>query len=254
VKGPAYLPEEQARAVLDNFIRDVNPLGRDYTDPDTNLDPAGDNPELDKLNDRNTALGRPLVLPRNRPVEIDLGSRDVIHDFFLPNFRTRLDVVPGMRGKLYVTASNDCPGPQLYTLKDLDDFLARKIDVMAIVNKNTPGAEFHSPGHRKPKYWRLTNKDGDTLLTNGMLITPEVLASARARGITALTATIYYDLVCEELCGMGHAKMQGKVIVLDEATLREPPYNNYFPPLARSAPAVTASSGAGNGLAVAAKQ
>ncbi|HWE01747.1 MAG TPA: cytochrome c oxidase subunit II [Tepidisphaeraceae bacterium] len=236
VPGPAYLPEQQALAALDDYISQINPLGRDYDDPDTNPDPTGQDAALAKLNDRNNALGRVLVLPKNRAVEIQLGSRDVIHDFFLPNFRTKLDVVPGMRGKLYITADSDCPGPKLYTLVELQQLVDRGKDVMAIVNKNTPGAELYSTGRRRPKFWRLT-KDGETFLVNGTFITADVIKNARAAGISKITATMTYDLVCEELCGIGHSKMQGKVIVLDDATLKEPPYNNYFPPAVPASPA-----------------
>jgi cytochrome c oxidase subunit 2 len=37
-----------------------------------------------------------LVLPLNRPVHIQLRSKDVQHAFFLPNFRVKQDLVPGM--------------------------------------------------------------------------------------------------------------------------------------------------------------
>jgi cytochrome c oxidase subunit 2 len=37
-----------------------------------------------------------LVLPQGRPVRVRLKSLDVIHSFFLPNFRVKQDAVPGM--------------------------------------------------------------------------------------------------------------------------------------------------------------
>jgi len=37
-----------------------------------------------------------LVLPVNRPIHIQLRSKDVQHAFFLPNFRVKQDLVPGM--------------------------------------------------------------------------------------------------------------------------------------------------------------
>ncbi|MDD4969450.1 MAG: cytochrome c oxidase subunit II [Paludibacter sp.] len=36
-----------------------------------------------------------LVLPLNKPVRVDLVSRDVIHGFFIPAFRIKEDCVPG---------------------------------------------------------------------------------------------------------------------------------------------------------------
>lgn len=251
VPGPAYLPEEEAAKILGDYIGQFNPLGRDFDDPDTNLDPSGENRDLGKLNDPNNALGRALVLPQGRAVEIQLGSKDVIHDFFLPNFRTRLDVVPGMRGKLYVTATKDCAVPRLYTLDELDALLAQKKELIAIVNQSTTGAELYSPGRRKPKYWRLADKGHSTFLTNGAFITSETIKTAQAAGLKALKATIAYDLVCEELCGLGHSEMRGRVIVLDEATLKEPPYINYFPaPPGASNTAATPQDASHGGLAV----
>jgi len=40
------------------------------------------------------SIGR-LVLPVNRPVKITLTSEDVIHDFGVPAFRSKIDVLPG---------------------------------------------------------------------------------------------------------------------------------------------------------------
>ena len=37
-----------------------------------------------------------LVVPMNRPVKLVMTSEDVLHDFFIPNFRIKQDVVPGM--------------------------------------------------------------------------------------------------------------------------------------------------------------
>jgi cytochrome c oxidase subunit 2 len=41
-------------------------------------------------------LTNQLVIPVNRPVHVRLRSKDVQHAFFLPNFRVKQDLVPGM--------------------------------------------------------------------------------------------------------------------------------------------------------------
>ncbi len=56
-----------------------------YPGPDGRLDTADD------FTDRNH-----LDLPVNRAVRIELISEDVIHSFFLPDFRVKQDAVPGM--------------------------------------------------------------------------------------------------------------------------------------------------------------
>lgn len=44
-------------------------------------------------------------IPAGRPVIVQLGSKDVIHSFFLPNFRIKMDAVPGMVTSLYFTGT-----------------------------------------------------------------------------------------------------------------------------------------------------
>ena len=58
-----------------------NPIGLDPKDPNGKDD-------IVLLND--------IHLPVNRPVRIRLRSKDVIHSFYVPDFRVRQDAVPGM--------------------------------------------------------------------------------------------------------------------------------------------------------------
>ena len=43
-----------------------------------------------------------MHLPVNETVQIHLKSKDVIHSFFVPQFRMKLDAVPGITGRLWV--------------------------------------------------------------------------------------------------------------------------------------------------------
>jgi cytochrome c oxidase subunit 2 len=45
-----------------------------------------------------------LHIPANRPVIVQLSSKDVIHSFFLPNLRIKMDAVPGLVTSLYFQA------------------------------------------------------------------------------------------------------------------------------------------------------
>jgi cytochrome c oxidase subunit 2 len=63
-----------------------NPIGLDKTDP-----ASADDVQL--LNQ--------LYLPKDRPVRVRVRSLDVIHSFFLPNFRVKQDAVPGMTTELW---------------------------------------------------------------------------------------------------------------------------------------------------------
>jgi len=60
---------------------DENYIGLDKSDPGAT--------------DDRMAVGE-LYLPADRPVRILIRSTDVIHSFFLPNFRVKQDAMPGM--------------------------------------------------------------------------------------------------------------------------------------------------------------
>lgn len=64
------------------LVNSDNPLGLDSNDE------AGKD-DLVSVNELHIPLGKPVLLT--------MSSKDVIHSFFVPEFRTKQDVVPGMR-------------------------------------------------------------------------------------------------------------------------------------------------------------
>ena len=50
------------------------------------------------------AVTAALAIPVNRPVELRLRSKDVIHNFWVPQLRFKQDLVPGMEIKVHFTA------------------------------------------------------------------------------------------------------------------------------------------------------
>lgn len=67
-----------------------------------------------------------IVVPVDRHVRMILRSKDVLHSFFIPNMRQKLDAVPGLRGELwfkptktglYEVACAELCGPQHYAMK-----------------------------------------------------------------------------------------------------------------------------------------
>jgi cytochrome c oxidase subunit 2 len=89
--GPAQAPMDNRQAMINAYIEQVNPLGKDMTDP------AGQD------DDWQNALARELVVPVNRPVEVHLSSRDVIHSLSIPAMRVKMDTVPGLIGVVTFT-------------------------------------------------------------------------------------------------------------------------------------------------------
>ncbi len=51
-----------------------------------------------------TTVGEVFV-PMNKPVKFIMTSEDVLHGFFIPNFRIKQDVVPGMYSSIWFTAT-----------------------------------------------------------------------------------------------------------------------------------------------------
>lgn len=107
------------------FVNATNPFGLDPRDP------TGQNNIL--------VTSGEMHLPLNKPVKLLLRSHDVLHDFYVPQFRARMNMVPGM-----VTS-----------------------------------------------FWFTPTKAGR------------------------------YEILCAQLCGVGHYNMRGYVVVEDEAHFRE---------------------------------
>ena len=59
-----------------------------------------------------------LRVPTNRPVHVRLRSADVIHSFYLPNFRTKQDAMPGMTTQIWFQAQEmgTKPGGSTYDI------------------------------------------------------------------------------------------------------------------------------------------
>lgn len=62
------------------LITPTNGLGIDYKDPKSWDD----------------KLAGEIVLPVNKPVRFAIGSKDILHSFYVPDFRVQINAVPGM--------------------------------------------------------------------------------------------------------------------------------------------------------------
>ncbi len=72
-----------------NLVSPTNPFGLDPEDP------AGQDDVL--------AFAQPLRLPVGQPVLLRLRAIDVLHSFYVPEFRVKMDAVPGMVTQMWFT-------------------------------------------------------------------------------------------------------------------------------------------------------
>lgn len=74
------------------FVSQNNPLGLDPNDPATKT---------------NVVILNDLHIVNNRPIEVRVRSTDVIHSFFVPNFRVKQDAVPGRTFAIWFTPDRE---------------------------------------------------------------------------------------------------------------------------------------------------
>ncbi|SDC82189.1 cytochrome c oxidase subunit 2 [Cupriavidus sp. YR651] len=65
--------------------------------------PLGLNPDDPNGQDDVIVVGPEVHLPLNRPIKVLLRSKDVLHDFYVPPFRARMNMVPGMVTSFWFT-------------------------------------------------------------------------------------------------------------------------------------------------------
>jgi cytochrome c oxidase subunit 2 len=219
VPGPAHLKYADAVKAINSYIDQVNPLGKDLDDPDG------------KDDDWSPTPGREINIPAMRPTEVQLSSKDVIHSFFLPNHRVKLDAVPGMRGKIVFTATmtsaqREKDSRRKYTVDELAAAYAAnehaEYTITITEQENTEGAELYKP-QRGASYWRYKDKENKTVIRHGGTLSKESIAKLKEAGVKDVWAYEpgYWELICEELCGQGHYTMTNKVMVLESEEYRQ---------------------------------
>jgi heme/copper-type cytochrome/quinol oxidase subunit 2 len=227
-RGMSY---PKALGEIGKYIENDNPLGQKI-DRKNPADPGLDDDYAPK------SLARRLILPVGRAIDLNLTAKDVLHDFFLPTFRVKLDAVPGMRGHIVFRAK---PEAQSTRRVPLDQVAA---DDPLWLDPETPGVTIGG----NPKSYRIYDPTGpktgarrvwlgqtpyETLGSGarrrlarqgpGAADDPQKLAAEvqkfkadlRGLGVTDLTVVgMIHEIVCEELCGQGHTTMKGEMLVV----------------------------------------
>lgn len=237
VQGPRDLPADQAAFEIDRYNTIENPLGKVYDDPRGRDD------------DYQGALARVMEVPVNRPVDVYLTSKDVIHSFTLPNFRVKLDTVPGLMGVFTFTPT--VTSKQLEqatrTTWQIDDLLAlmardpsQRQWIISIdpadphANKDAIGYRYAQPDSNRKNRQVSIIRDGGTLLYLPDEPEMDTLQRLKKTGIQRITVSKpgYFEIACQELCGQGHFTMQGRLVVLSQeeyAAKHEPAGGNSNP-------------------------
>ena len=75
------------------LVSDDNPFGIDPNDPNSMDDVLVDDSEVH--------------IPMGKPIKVVLRSLDVLHDFYVPQFRAKMDMVPGMVTYFWFTPTRE---------------------------------------------------------------------------------------------------------------------------------------------------
>jgi cytochrome c oxidase subunit 2 len=170
-----------------SLISAENPLGLDREDPAAKDD-------ITTINQLNLPVGKPVI--------VYLSTKDVIHSFSLPFFRVKQDAIPGQRIPVWFTPTT--------TTAQLRNEMARAFNI--------------SSGNIPAELTTLTamteyaDREGKVILEKGSMISEETVAQLRQAGITEVRAApdIPTEIACAQLCGLGHYRMRGFVVVQTE--------------------------------------
>ena len=124
-----------------NLVSDENPYGLDPNDPNSKDDIL--------------VMDADLHLKINQPVKVELRSFDVLHNFYVPQFRAKMDTLPGLityywftpekTGKYEILCAEYC-GTGHYAMrgyvqvdeeKDYSNWLAKQISYEKMLAKNS---------------------------------------------------------------------------------------------------------------------
>jgi cytochrome c oxidase subunit 2 len=166
-----------------NLVSSDNPLGLDRTDP--------------YAKDDITTINQ-LNLPVDKPIIIELSSKDVIHSLNLPLFRVKQDAIPGQLVKVWFQPT--------MTTDQIREKLGRTFSI-------TKGMPEELANLTSLEEYRA--KDSTVIVAKGGGFTEELLPQLIQAGITEVKAApdTPTEIACAQLCGLGHYRMRGFVTV-----------------------------------------
>jgi heme/copper-type cytochrome/quinol oxidase subunit 2 len=229
------MPREAAMKAIATDIG-ANTLGQFIDAKNAAADPGTDD-------DYSRTPGRPLVIPANRPIDLNLTAKDVLHDFFLPEFRVKLDAVPGMRGHIVFqsrfqstkrtpidqvpadkwiwldqTSPRATPGVEMSVSRPRRYQIFDPGDRTRTVRSRVWLSNFESFNDAATKRLQRTGMSLEDIAKNPQRLKDEVekfRSDLRGMGVGELSVVERkFEVVCEELCGGGHSTMRGEMVVV----------------------------------------
>ena len=145
-----------------------------------------------------------LYLPVNRPVILDITTKDVIHSFFLPLFRVKQDTIPGMSIPIYFTPT-----------RTTDDIRQEMRETVALRDKRN--FELYMP------VADVTDASGAVLVKKGTRLVTAAKKKLVDAGLTSVEVAPANptEIACAQLCGLNHYRMKGFVNVVTEAEFKK---------------------------------
>lgn len=170
-----------------SLISSDNPLGLDREDPAAKDD-------VTTINQLNLPVGKPVI--------IYLSTKDVIHSFGLPFFRVKQDAIPGQRIPVWFTPTTTTAQLRETMIRTYDIASGKIPEDLATL---TVTADY-------------SDAEGNVILSKGSMVTEETVAQLRQAGISKVQAApdIPTEIACAQLCGLGHYRMRGFVVVQTE--------------------------------------
>ena len=138
----------------------------------------------------NVASTEALVIPKGKAVRLKMVSTDVIHSYYVPDFRVKKDVVPNRYSMLWFETTGELTGGQAYMYEEGGKPLA----IRGCESAGTDCEDGHA-----------------------IKVKEQVLKHAKKNNIDV--GEIKYDVhqvFCTEYCGNDHSRMLSKIVVLDE--------------------------------------
>jgi len=141
-----------------------------------------------------------LHLPVNRPVVLEITTKDVIHSFFLPVMRVKQDAIPGMLIPVHFVPTK--------TSDEMREELAKTVTFPTTVDLD---------GYISLEEYK--GKDGSVLVKKGRSIGKDLAGKLIENGITQVRMAPRYpaEIACAQLCGLSHYRMRGYLTVDTEA-------------------------------------